>query len=163
MTFYTIQTNQILQKKLPIAGRSIKTNGKSWSEIVFLCIGSDRVTGDCLGPYIGYRLSQYHIPGVFIYGTLQNPVHAVNLSSILSRINHLHPQALIIAIDSSLGRKKAPGICDHWKWFTLSRCCSSKRSASGRRYFHHGSCKHIRHSRIPYFADNPSGHSHFPG
>ena len=23
-----------------------------WSELVFLCIGSDRVTGDCLGPYI---------------------------------------------------------------------------------------------------------------
>ena len=26
---------------------------KKWTEIVFLCIGSDRVTGDCLGPYIG--------------------------------------------------------------------------------------------------------------
>ena len=25
---------------------------KKWTEIVFLCIGSDRVTGDCLGPYI---------------------------------------------------------------------------------------------------------------
>ena len=23
---------------------------KKWTEIVFLCIGSDRVTGDCLGP-----------------------------------------------------------------------------------------------------------------
>ena len=26
-----------------------------WSELVFLCIGSDRVTGDCLGPYIGHQ------------------------------------------------------------------------------------------------------------
>ena len=24
-----------------------------WSELVFLCIGSDRVTGDCLGPFVG--------------------------------------------------------------------------------------------------------------
>ena len=25
---------------------------KSWEELVFLCIGSDRITGDSLGPYI---------------------------------------------------------------------------------------------------------------
>lgn len=110
MTFYINTDKPDSSKKIArLLEGCIKTNGKSWSEIVFLCIGSDRVTGDCLGPYIGYRLSQYHIPGVFIYGTLQNPVHAVNLSSILSRINHLHPQALIIAIDSSLGEKKHLG------------------------------------------------------
>lgn len=110
MTFYVNTDKPDSSEKIArLLEGCIKTNGKSWSEIVFLCIGSDRVTGDCLGPYIGYRLSQYHIPGVFIYGTLQNPVHAVNLSSILSRINHLHPQALIIAIDSSLGEKKHLG------------------------------------------------------
>ena len=110
MTFYINTDKPDSSEKIArLLEGCIKTNGKSWSEIVFLCIGSDRVTGDCLGPYIGYRLSQYHIPGVFIYGTLQNPVHAVNLSSILSRINHLHPQALIIAIDSSLGEKKHLG------------------------------------------------------
>ena len=110
MTFYINTDKPDSSEKIArLLEGCIKTNGKSWSEIVFLCIGSDRVTGDCLGPYIGYRLSQYHIPGVFIYGTLQNPVHAVNLSSILSRINHLHPQALIIAIDSSLGEKKQLG------------------------------------------------------
>ncbi len=110
MTFYINTEKPDSSEKIArLLEGCIKTNGKSWSEIVFLCIGSDRVTGDCLGPYIGYRLSQYHIPGVFIYGTLQNPVHAVNLSSILSRINHLHPQALIIAIDSSLGEKKHLG------------------------------------------------------
>ena len=30
-----------------------------WSELVFLCIGSDRVTGDCLGPYIGHQLLEH--------------------------------------------------------------------------------------------------------
>lgn len=110
MTFYINTDKPDSSEKIArLLEGCIKTNEKSWSEIVFLCIGSDRVTGDCLGPYIGYRLSQYHIPGVFVYGTLQNPVHAVNLSSILSRINRLHPQALIIAIDSSLGEKKHLG------------------------------------------------------
>ena len=32
---------------------------KKWTEIVFLCIGSDRVTGDCLGPYIGHLLTPH--------------------------------------------------------------------------------------------------------
>ena len=30
-----------------------------WSELIFLCIGSDRVTGDCLGPYVGYQLFEH--------------------------------------------------------------------------------------------------------
>ena len=44
-----------------------------WSELVFLCIGSDRVTGDCLGPYIGHQLLVHlnsDIDGVNDYGTL---------------------------------------------------------------------------------------------
>ena len=62
-----------------LLGKCIKRHKRDWTEIVFLCIGSDRVTGDCLGPYVGYRLSQHQLPGIFVYGTLNQPVHAVNL------------------------------------------------------------------------------------
>ena len=41
--------------------KCIKRHKRDWTEIVFLCIGSDRVTGDCLGPYVGYRLSQHQL------------------------------------------------------------------------------------------------------
>lgn len=80
-----------------------------WSEIVFLCIGSDRVTGDCLGPYIGHRLSSYQMEGIFVYGTLAHPVHALNLEKIIRQIKRRHPKALVIAIDASLGEKKHLG------------------------------------------------------
>ena len=36
---------------------------KKWTEIVFLCIGSDRITGDCLGPYIGHLLHPHEVRG----------------------------------------------------------------------------------------------------
>ena len=36
---------------------------KKWTEIVFLCIGSDRITGDCLGPYIGHLLHPTKVRG----------------------------------------------------------------------------------------------------
>ena len=55
--------------------KCIKRHKRDWTEIVFLCIGSDRVTGDCLGPYVGYRLSQHQLPGIFVYGTSVSYTH----------------------------------------------------------------------------------------
>lgn len=81
----------------------------SWSEIVFLCIGTDRITGDCLGPWVGQLLSP-HIPSdFFVYGTLSFPVHALNLVDTWNYIQHRHPKGLIIAVDASLGQKKHLG------------------------------------------------------
>lgn len=80
-----------------------------WKELVFLCIGSDKITGDCLGPYIGQQLQTNPMKNVFIYGTLKNPVHALNLVQIIHRIEKKHPNALVIAIDASLGQKKHLG------------------------------------------------------
>ncbi|NLO09995.1 MAG: spore protease YyaC [Clostridiales bacterium] len=82
--------------------------------IVFLCIGSDRATGDCLGPIIGYKLSKYiNQPGFHIYGTLEHPVHAKNLKDTVTMINQKHDNAFIIAIDASLGKS------DHIGYITL--------------------------------------------
>ena len=76
---------------------------------VFLCIGSDRVTGDSLGPIIGSRLSSL-LPEYFsIYGTLERPVHALNLSDTLHSIYKNHPDRLLIAVDASLGTQKLQG------------------------------------------------------
>lgn len=82
--------------------------------IVFLCIGSDRATGDCLGPIIGYKLSKYKkIENYYVYGTLEEPVHAKNLKDTIGRIYQSHEDAFIIAIDASLGKS------DHVGYITL--------------------------------------------
>ena len=74
MPFYINTQNQDSSREIArVQEKCIQRHKKDWSEIVFLCIGSDRVTGDCLGPYVGYRLSQYQIPGIFVYGTLNQP------------------------------------------------------------------------------------------
>ena len=82
---------------------------KSWQELVILCIGSDRITGDCLGPICGQKLSGLCASRSFIYGTLSHPVHALNLSETLVTILGRHPAGLILAIDASLGDKKHLG------------------------------------------------------
>lgn len=82
--------------------------------IVFLCIGSDRATGDCLGPIIGYKLSKYiKLHNYYVYGTLEDPVHAKNLKDTIDLINHTHEDAFIVAIDASLGKS------DHIGYITL--------------------------------------------
>lgn len=74
-------------------------------DIIILCIGTDRSTGDSLGPLVGYkltpRISSYD--NVHLLGTLNNPIHAKNLEDKIREINTLHKDALIIAIDASLG------------------------------------------------------------
>ena len=78
-------------------------------QLVVLCIGTDRVTGDSLGPIIGYKLAQYIPDHVQVYGTLEEPVHAKNLESTLGRIKRRYANPFIIAIDASLGRMESIG------------------------------------------------------
>ena len=81
----------------------INKNSDKKRELVLLCIGSDRATGDCLGPIIGYKLSKLQHSSFTIYGTLEHPVHAKNLKDTILHIKRYHKNALIIAIDASLG------------------------------------------------------------
>ncbi|MGI5879977.1 MAG: spore protease YyaC [Syntrophomonadaceae bacterium] len=76
--------------------------------LVFMPIGTDRATGDCLGPLTGTRLKGLH-SGALVYGCLEKPTHAVNLPDILQYINMRHNNALIIAIDACLGNASRVG------------------------------------------------------
>ncbi len=80
--------------------------------IVILCIGTDRATGDCLGPLIGNNLRR--VDNINVYGTLAHPIHALNLSSTLEDIRLTYENPFIIAIDASLG------ITKHIGFITLS-------------------------------------------
>ncbi len=82
----------------------LEENYRRGQELVFLCIGSDRATGDCLGPILGYKLTRLPSKDYFVYGTLEQPVHAKNLANTIQEIYHTHMDPFIIAIDSSLGR-----------------------------------------------------------
>ena len=70
------------------------------AEIVVLCIGSDRVTGDCVGPLTGYLLAG---SGMTVYGSLASPVTALNVRENYELLRRRHPQAFVIAVDSALG------------------------------------------------------------
>ena len=76
---------------------------RSHRSIVFLCIGTDRSTGDSLGPLVGEKLKFLNRDNIFFYGNLEKPVHAKNLGDTISYIYSTHDNPYIIAIDACLG------------------------------------------------------------
>jgi len=77
---------------------------------VILCIGSDKVTGDCLGPMVGHLLTRRHNVPAYVYGTMEFPVTAKNLAAALSFIHTVHRGARVLAIDAALGNAKDIGM-----------------------------------------------------
>ncbi|NHN29510.1 spore protease YyaC [Paenibacillus agricola] len=78
----------------------------AYTEIVVVCIGTNRYPGDSLGPMVGSRLFE-RLEGsryVHIYGTLDKPVHALNMQRTLAYIANRHRRAYIIAVDACLGQ-----------------------------------------------------------
>lgn len=105
--------------------------------VVFLCIGSDRATGDSLGPFIGQQLLEQRLRQTkkeelsrsshslfrslllppkpvskgssLVYGTLHTPVHAVNLAQTISHIYTHFKNPYLVAIDAALGARNHIG------------------------------------------------------
>jgi len=76
--------------------------------LVVVAIGTDRSTGDCLGPLVGTML-QKQDTGLHVFGTLENPVHATNLNSKLEEIRKGFKNPLLVAVDASLGQVESVG------------------------------------------------------
>lgn len=77
--------------------------------VIILCIGTDRSTGDSLGPLIGTNLTRRELPQLNIWGTLDEPVHATNLTEKIEIIKETFINPFIIAVDACLGRLDSVG------------------------------------------------------
>lgn len=77
--------------------------------VVFLCIGTDRSTGDSLGPLIGYKLRDMKTSSAAVFGTLERPVHAMNLEEYARLIKNCYHDCLVVAVDASVGNREHVG------------------------------------------------------
>ncbi|GGF87930.1 spore protease YyaC [Paenibacillus abyssi] len=73
------------------------------ADVIFLCIGTDRSTGDALGPLVGTYLAGL---GYNVVGTIDDPTHAMNLAE---RMAELPADKTVIAIDAALGQVTSVG------------------------------------------------------
>lgn len=71
-----------------------------------VCVGTDRSTGDSLGPLVGSILRWADFPGG-VLGHLDSPIHAENLQSVIPLLNSV--TGSIVAVDACLGHRSEVG------------------------------------------------------
>ncbi len=71
--------------------------------VVFACIGTDRSTGDALGPLVGQKLRRLGCSDTEVIGTLEEPLHALNLAERLEPVIADPARPLVVAVDAALG------------------------------------------------------------
>lgn len=73
-------------------------------QLTFLCIGTDRSSGDSLGPWVGTLLMEQGFTRVV--GTLEFPCDADSLPKLVPKLDEM---GTIVAIDACLGRSENVG------------------------------------------------------
>lgn len=78
------------------------------NDIIFLCIGTDRVIGDCIGPITG-SLLKVENKNVNVYGDLTKNLTFNNINQPLKEIKYKFKKPFIITVDSALSDKDNVG------------------------------------------------------
>lgn len=88
-----------------------KLNNNNYNRIVFLCVGTDRVIGDCFGPLVGEKLKNLigKNKDIEIIGDLEKTICINNIEKVLRTINDEFDNPFIICIDAALDKKEVVG------------------------------------------------------
>lgn len=79
-------------------------------EFVIINIGTDKCIGDSYAPLLGTMLEECNkINNIHVYGTLDEPIHALNMHKKIENIKKNHPNAFFLAIDACLGKENDIG------------------------------------------------------
>lgn len=94
-----------MNKSWSLWGNSIKNNAKEiFKELpekpVVLCLGTNKVLDDALGPMVGSMLKKMHYDG-FVYGTIDAPICSTNLLPALAFLKATHKNKKLLIVDAS--------------------------------------------------------------
>ena len=76
---------------------------------VYVCIGTQQVLSDSLGPAVGTLVNEKMQQPLTVYGLYENNITAVNLHTAYRLIRLLHPDATIVVIDAAVGDEEEVG------------------------------------------------------
>ena len=86
----------------------LECNPKNKKPIV-ICVGSDLVLGDSLGPLVGTMLRKRDVRS-YVYGTLNYPITAKEVGYASKYLKQMHPDSFSIAIDAAVGNADDVGL-----------------------------------------------------
>lgn len=80
---------------------------QEFSEIILLCIGTNQLIGDCIGPMVGELLNQEtKKENIIIYGNMIETINFKNARKTIEYILKKYKKPFIITVDSALGTEK---------------------------------------------------------
>lgn len=79
---------------------------KEFSNIVILCVGTNKIVGDLFGPMVGQKLiKKIKRKNVNIYGDSKNTLNFKNAENVLKSVFVEYRKPFIITIDAALGKE----------------------------------------------------------
>lgn len=92
------------------------SNENKYTSMIVVCLGASltEICGECVGPLIGSELKEKgHIEGVYIYGTMEDPIDGLNYEQRINQLDRKHKSPLVISVTC--------GISDYkWKMGCIS-------------------------------------------
>ncbi len=79
------------------------------NDCVFICIGTEKVLADSIGPRVGSLLNENMNKPLFVYGLSEANITAQNLEFAITMIRKLHPNNKIAVIDAAVGEQNQVG------------------------------------------------------
>lgn len=82
---------------------------------VYMCIGTEKVFADSLGPRVGTLLNLQMEKPMFVYGVCDQNITAENLCRSYEFIRAMHPDNPIVVVDAGVGETEQLGkvqLCD---------------------------------------------------
>lgn len=76
---------------------------------VFVCIGTDKVYSDSLGPKVGSLLNNQMSKPIFVYGLRDRNITAENLVYCMDFIKQMHPNCQTVVVDAAVGSTEQIG------------------------------------------------------
>ena len=80
----------------------------AFSDIIILCVGSNKVVGDCIGPIVGQKLNKLlqNNESIHVYGDMEKTLNLKNAEPIIKKALYEYANPFIITVDSALGRQE---------------------------------------------------------
>ena len=80
-----------------------------FSDVVFLCIGTNKMIGDAIGPTVGNSLKDIENPVIHVYGDKTKNLHFQNAKETIESIYAEFANPFLITVDAALSRRKPKG------------------------------------------------------
>ena len=76
---------------------------------IVLCVGTEKVVADSIGPRVGSLLNENMTKPIFVYGMQGANIHAQNLTKAVDVIKQLHPNKTLLVVDAAVGEREQIG------------------------------------------------------